>query len=291
MSASASAPSTTVMQDMEPHRPNEPIGPNTDGPKHDGPKRDGQDDIDASKAPLMEHLIELRQRLIYSLMAFFGMFVVCYVVAPSIYDILTWPLRHVAPGIVMIATGLLEELFTNIKLAMFGAAFLSFPFAAYQLFKFVAPGLYKNEKDAFRPYLLWTWMLFIAGALVVYFVVMPLLIKFAVGSSITAGADGRKPFELMPRIAEYLSLIMQLIIGFGVIFQLPVVLALLAQAGIVTAQSLKDFSRYAIVGIAAASAVLSPPDPFSMLAMMAPTVGLYYVAIWVVERIEKARKD
>jgi sec-independent protein translocase protein TatC len=255
------------------------------------PHRDGQDEIDASKAPLMEHLTELRQRLIYSLGAFFAFFVVCYAIASPIYRILTWPLRNVAPDIVMIATGLLEELFTNIKLAMFGAAFLSFPFAAYQLYKFVAPGLYKNEKQAFRPYLLWTWLLFIAGAFVVYFVVMPLLVKFAIGSQITAGADGKKPYELMPRIAEYLSLIMQLIIGFGVIFQLPVILAVLAQAGVVTAQSLKDFSRYAIVGIAAASAVLSPPDPFSMLAMMAPTVGLYYIAIWVVERIEKNRKE
>ncbi len=279
---STTVASTAAMQDMEPHKSTEPLDP----------KRDGQEDIDASKAPLMEHLIELRQRLIYSLAAFFGFFVLCFMFARPIYNVLAWPLRYVAPDIPMIATGLLEELFTQIKLGMFGAAFLSFPFAAFQLFKFVAPGLYKNEKDAFRPYLLWTWLLFILGALVVYFVVMPLLIKFSIGSQLTATTgDGKKAFELMPRIAEYLSLIMQLIIGFGVIFQLPVVLALLAQAGIVTAQNLKEFSRYAIVGIAAASAVLSPPDPFSMLAMMAPTIGLYYVAIWVVERIEKARKD
>ncbi len=255
-------------------------------------KRPGQEDIDASKAPLMDHLIELRQRLIYSMGAFFAFFVICYIFARPLYDILAWPLHVAAPGTKMIATHLLEELFTNIKLAMFGSAFLSFPFAAYQLFKFVAPGLYKNEKDAFRPYLLWTWLLFIAGALVVYFLVMPLLIRFSIGSVDPSKLTGdRPPFELMPKIAEYLSLIMTLIMGFGIIFQLPVVLALLAQAGIVTAQALKDFSRYAIVGIAAASAVLSPPDPFSMLAMMAPTVGLYYVAIWVVERIEKARKD
>lgn len=256
------------------------------------PKRDGQDEIDASKAPLMEHLIELRQRLIYSMLAFFGFFVVCYIFARPLYNILAWPLHVAAPGTKMIATHLLEELFTNIKLALFGSAFLSFPFAAYQLYKFIAPGLYKNEKDAFRPYLLWTWLLFIAGAMVVYFLVMPMLIKFSIGSVDPAKFDGGKPpFELMPKIAEYLSLIMQLILGFGIIFQLPVVLALLAHAGIVTAQSLKDFSRYAIVAIAAVSAILSPPDPFSMLAMMAPTVGLYYLSIWVVSRIEKLRKD
>jgi sec-independent protein translocase protein TatC len=211
-------------------------------------------------------------------------------VAPKIYSILAWPLHLVAPNVRMIATHLLEELFTNIKLAMFGAAFLSFPFAAYQLYKFVAPGLYRNEKEAFRPYLLWTWLLFILGALVVYFVVMPLLIKFAIGSvDPSKFADGKPPFEMMPKIAEYLSLIMQLILGFGVIFQLPVILALLAQAGIVTAQGLRDFKRYAIVAITAVAAVLSPPDPFSMLAMMAPTVGLYYVSIWIVERIEKTK--
>jgi sec-independent protein translocase protein TatC len=253
------------------------------------PKRDGQDEIDASKAPLMEHLIELRQRLIYSLMAFFAFFMLCFMLARPLYNILAWPLHLVAPNTKMIATHLLEELFTNIKLAMFGAMFLSFPFAAYQIYKFVAPGLYKNEKEAFRPYLLWTWLLFILGAAVVYFIVMPLLIKFAIGSiDPSKFADGKPPFELMPKIAEYLSLIMQLILGFGIIFQLPVVLALLAQAGIVTAQGLRDFKRYAIVAITALSAVLSPPDPFSMLAMMAPTIGLYYVSIWIVDRIEKA---
>ena len=266
------------MQDMEPHRPKEPSEPE---------KRPGQDDIDASKAPLMEHLIELRQRLIHSLLAFFGFFVLCFMIAMPIFKILAWPWESVAGAGTMLATGLLEELFTKIKVAMFGAAFLSFPFAAYQIFKFVAPGLYKNEKDAFRPYLLWTWLLFILGAMVVYFIMMPLVVSFSFGSA-TSGAD--KVFELKPRIAEYLSLIMQLILGFGIIFQLPVILALLAQAGIVTSQNLKDFSRYAIVAIAAVSAVLSPPDPFSMLAMMAPTVGLYYVGIWVVERIEKARE-
>lgn len=271
------------MQDMEPHRPKEPLEPSRGEPD----KRPGQDDIDASKAPLMEHLIELRQRLMHSLLAFFGFFILCFFVAMPIFKILAWPWERVAGPGTMLATGLLEELFTKIKVAMFGAAFLSFPFAAYQIFKFVAPGLYKNEKDAFRPYLLWTWLLFVLGAMVVYFIMMPLVVSFAYSGATAPGSE--KLFDLKPRLAEYLSLIMQLILGFGIIFQLPVVLALLAQAGIVTAQNLKDFSRYAIVAIAAVSAVLSPPDPFSMIAMMAPTVGLYYIGIWVVERIEKAR--
>jgi sec-independent protein translocase protein TatC len=253
------------------------------------PKRDGQDEIDASKAPLMEHLIELRQRLIYSLIAFFGFFVLCFAIARPIYNILAWPYVRVvgAEKAKLIATHFLEQLFTNIKLAMFGAAFLAFPFAAYQIYKFVAPGLYTNEKNAFRPYLLWTWLLFILGAAVVYFVVMPLLIQFSVDMTPQQAGDGKAAIELLPKVSEYLSLIMQLILGFGIIFQLPVILALLAQAGIVTSQGLKDFSRYAIVAITAVSAVLSPPDPLSMLAMMAPTVGLYYVGIWVVQQIEK----
>jgi sec-independent protein translocase protein TatC len=254
----------------------------------DPPRRDGQDEIDASKAPLMDHLIELRQRLIYSLIAFFGMFVICFAFAKPIYNVLVWPFIRVvgADKAKLIATHFLEQLYTNIRLAAFGAMFLSFPFAAYQIYKFVAPGLYANEKQAFRPYLLWTWLLFIAGALIVYLLVMPLLIQFSVSITPQAGGDGQAAIELLPKVSEYLSLIMQLIMGFGIIFQLPVVLALLAQAGIITSQNLKDFARYAIVAITGVSAVLSPPDPFSMLAMMAPTIGLYYASIWVVQRIE-----
>jgi sec-independent protein translocase protein TatC len=267
------------MQDMTPAKPlsGEP------------PKRPGQDDIDASKAPLMEHLIELRQRLIYSLLAFAGTFVACFFIAKPIYNILTWPFVRVVgqDKAKLIATHFLEQLFTNIKLAMFGAAFISFPFVAYQIYRFVAPGLYTNERDAFRPYLLWTWLLFLLGAAVVYFVVMPLLIQFSVEITPQEAGGGHAAIELLPKVSEYLSLIMTLVFGFGICFQLPVVLALLAQAGIVTAQNLKDFSRYAIVAIAAVSAVLSPPDPFSMLAMMAPTVALYYVSIWVVQQIEQ----
>jgi sec-independent protein translocase protein TatC len=249
----------------------------------------GHDEIEASKAPLMEHLIELRQRLIHSLLGFLAMFLICFYFAKPIYNILVGPFVRVVgtDKAKLIATHFLEQLYTNIKLAMFGAAFLSFPLVAYEIYKFVAPGLYRNERAAFRPYLFATWSLFVAGALVVYYVVMPLLIQFSVDITPQKGGDGYAAIELLPKVSEYLSLIMQLILGFGIIFQLPVVLTLLAHAGALDSETLVTFRRYAIFGIAAVSAVLSPPDPFSMLAMMAPTMALYEISILLVRQIEK----
>ena len=161
--------------------------------------RPGQDDIDASKAPLMDHLIELRTRLIYSIAAFLVTFLGCFFVAKPIYNILLWPFVHVvgADKAKLIATHFLEQLFTNIKLAMFGAAFLSFPIVAAQIYKFVAPGLYKNERQAFVPYLMATPVFFVLGAMVVYFVVMPLLIRFSIDITPQAGrADERRAADL-----------------------------------------------------------------------------------------------
>jgi sec-independent protein translocase protein TatC len=263
--------------------------------KINGPEaaKDGQDEIDASRAPLIEHLTELRQRLIYSLIAFFGMFVVCFFFAKPIYNVLVWPFVRVvgADKAKLIATHFLEQLYTNIKLALFGAAFLSFPVVAVQIYKFVAPGLYKNERGAFLPYLIATPILFLLGTLVVYFVVLPLLIQFSLDITPQVGGDGKATIELLPKVSEYLSLVMTLILGFGICFQLPVIMTLLARAGIFGAQGMRSARRYAIVGIAAASAVLSPPDPFSMLAMMMPTILLYEASIWIVDRVEKERKD
>jgi sec-independent protein translocase protein TatC len=263
------------------------------GGEHSGDKINGQDEIDASRAPLIEHLTELRQRLIYSLLAFFGTFVVCFFFAKPIYNVLVWPFVRVvgAEKAKLIATHFLEQLFTNIKLAMFGAAFLSFPVVAVQIYKFVAPGLYKNERGAFVPYLVATPVLFVLGSLVVYFVVLPLLIQFSLDITPQVGGDGKATIELLPKVSEYLSLVMTLILGFGVIFQLPVVVTLLARAGVFGAAGMRSARRYAIVGIAGAAAVLSPPDPFSMLAMMLPTILLYEVSIWLVDRIEKEQKD
>ena len=254
--------------------------------------KDGQDEIDASRAPLIEHLTELRQRLIYSLMAFFGMFVLCFFFAKPIYNILVWPFVRVvgADKAKLIATHFLEQLYTNIKLALFGAAFMSFPVVAVQVYKFVAPGLYKNERGAFVPYLIATPLLFFLGSIVVYFVVLPLLIQFSLDITPQVGGDGKATIELLPKVSEYLSLVMTLILGFGICFQLPVIMTLLARAGIFGAAGMRSARRYAIVGIAGASAVLSPPDPFSMLAMMLPTILLYEASIWIVDRVEKERK-
>ena len=258
----------------------------TSNPEQD--QRAGQDDIDASKAPLLDHLIELRQRLIYSVAAFFVMFLMCFAVAKYIYNILLWPyVSVVGPEHARtIYTHLLEKFFVDIKVAMFGAAFLSFPVVAVQIYKFVAPGLYKSERAAFRPYLVATPLLFVLGAAIVYFIAMPLLVRFSIGFQQTGG-EGQAIIELLPKVSEYLSLIMTLIFGFGICFQLPVVLTLLARSGVITSADLITARRYAIVGIYAAAAVLTPPDAISMLIMGTPTWLLYEASIWVVKRVEK----
>ncbi|HEX4892921.1 MAG TPA: twin-arginine translocase subunit TatC [Hyphomicrobiaceae bacterium] len=257
------------------------------------PKREGQEEIDASKAPLMEHLIELRQRMIYALVSIAIGFILCFYFANQLYTLLVQPYRwatHWAIGkseVTMIFTHPAEFFFTQLKLALFGATCLAFPNLALQLWKFVAPGLYRDEKQAFFPYLIATPILFIIATLIVYFIVTPFMMYFFIKMQVTSA---ELKIEMLPRVADYLSLIMTLILGFGICFQLPVALTLLARAGFLDGDNLRSFRRYAIVAIAAAAAVLSPPDPFSMLAMMLPTVLLYEGSILVVDRVVAAQK-
>jgi sec-independent protein translocase protein TatC len=247
--------------------------------------------LEATKAPLLDHLIEFRGRLIKSIVAFFLAFGVAYFFHEQIYAFLVQPLADAMVGQAnrhLIFTALYETFFTYVKLAMFGGLCLAFPYIASQLWMFVAPGLYKHERRAFLPFLAMTPVMFLVGAAFVYYIMLPYAIRFFLSFE-TPGANGTMPIQLQAKVSEYLSFVMTLIFAFGLCFEMPVLLTLLGRVGIVTSKQLAGARRYAIVGIFALAAVITPPDAFSMLSLAFPLVALYEVSILCVKLIEKKR--
>ncbi|WP_298811945.1 twin-arginine translocase subunit TatC [uncultured Sphingomonas sp.] len=241
------------------------------------------EDLDESRAPLLDHLLELRRRLLYCIAAIAIAFFVCWYFAENIFAFLVQPLLHAGQKTV-IYTQIFEAFFVQVKVAFFSAMMLSFPVIANQLWQFVAPGLYRKEKRALLPFLLATPVLFILGAAMAYYVAVPMALHFLLGYT---GMIGGVQQQALPAVGNYLSFIMQFLFGFGAAFLLPVLLMLLERAGVVTRTQLIAARRYAIVGAFAIAAVLTPPDVGSQLLLAIPLVILYELAIlgiWFTER-------
>lgn len=248
------------------------------------------DEVESSRAPLLSHLVELRGRLIKSLLALGAATILAFFFADQIYNLLVAPFASMAEDIrgsklEFIFTAPMEFFFAKLKLALFAGVFIAFPVIAWQVYAFVAPGLYKTERGAFWPYLVFAPVLFSLGAAFVYFIMLPMLARFTISMEQVDAAQ--TTIRMMPRVSDYLSLVMALMLAFGLSFQLPVILTLLARIGIVSSDGLGKGRKYAIVGILAFAAVFTPPDAISQLMLAIPVYLLYEISIFCVRMIEK----
>jgi len=252
------------------------------------------DTVDAHKMPLLDHLIELRSRLLKSVVALFVAFLICFFFAEPIYGFLTEPLaailRERRDDPRMIFTALTEVFFTYVKVAFFAGAFISCPIFLTQIWLFVAPGLYKKERRALAPFLVATPVLFFIGGALVYYVIFPLAAKFLIGFEVAPG-EGALPIELEAKVGEYLSLIMKLIFAFGLCFQLPVIMTLLARVGLATSAGMAAKRKYAVVAVFVIAAVLTPPDPISQISLAVPILLLYEISIYMAKLVERKRAE
>jgi sec-independent protein translocase protein TatC len=255
------------------------------------------DEVDKSSAPLIDHLIELRSRLIWSIGGFFVAFLVCFFFAKQLFNLLVIPFKWAVSWaglgdhkVELIYTAPQEFFFTQIKLAMFGGLVIAFPLIAAQIYKFVAPGLYKNERRAFLPFLIASPILFLMGGALVYFFFTPMVMWFFLAMQ-QSGEGGEVQISLLPKVSEYLSLIMTLIFSFGLVFQLPVVTTLMTRVGLLSADGLAEKRKWAIVIAFVVAAVLTPPDPVSQIGLALPTIILYEVSIWAARIIERRREQ
>ncbi len=250
-----------------------------------------EDTIDDKPMPLLDHLIELRTRLMWSLGTVVIAVIGCWFASQHIYAFLAQPLIDIlmeksgGEPRRLIFTALTEAFFTYLKVAIFGGMFISFPIIAHQVWLFIAPGLYRSEKRALLPFLLASPVMFILGAALAYYFIFPAAFKFFVSFE-TPATQGGVPIQLEAKVGEYLDLVMKLIFAFGIAFQMPVALSLMAKVGIVSSKGLRGARRYAIVGIFVFAAIVTPPDPMSQIGLAIPLIGLYELSIFAAKLVE-----